>query len=197
MNDVLERLEPTVERACAAETNAFGYGIWTHHITQVVENGRKLAPRFDADVEIVELAALLHDYASVKDESLYEEHHVHGPKEAERLLAEEDYPRERIEAVKRCIAEHRGSVDGDRDSPEAVCLASADAMAHVQHPHSLLYLAYVQHAMGIDEGAEWVREKVERSWNKMAPPAREVVSEQYDAVMDFLGEIERERDPSA
>jgi uncharacterized protein len=75
-----------VERACAAETNIFGYGIWTHHITKVLENCRRLAPLFKADTEIVSLAALLHDYAGIKDAMLFEDHHVHGPLEAEKLL---------------------------------------------------------------------------------------------------------------
>ena len=186
MNDLLSELEPVVEEACEADSNAFGYGIWTHHITRVVENARALAPRYGADQEIVELAALLHDYASVKDEALYDDHHVHGPREAERLLAARDYPRERTERVKRCIANHRGSIEDERDSPEATCLASADAMAHIQHPHSLLYLAYDQHGMGIDEGATWVQEKIERSWEKMDPIARDHLEGRHEAVTRFF-----------
>jgi uncharacterized protein len=179
-------LEETVEEACAAESNVFGYGIWTHHITQVVANARKLAPRFDADREIVVLGALLHDYASIKNEALYDDHHIHGPREAEQLLREHDYPSERIEQVKHCIANHRGSVESEPDTPEAACLANADAMAHIQQPHSLLYLAYVQHGMEIDEGAEWVLEKLDRSWEKMDQIPREMISDQYESSCMFL-----------
>ena len=32
------RIEEIVEQACAADTNIFGYDIWTHHILKVVEN---------------------------------------------------------------------------------------------------------------------------------------------------------------
>lgn len=189
MSTPLSNLEPVVEEACAADSNAFGYGIWTHHITQVIENSRELAPLYEADREIVELAALLHDYASVKDESLYEDHHIHGPREAERLLENEGYPEERIEEVKQCIKKHRGSVEGSRVTPEARCLTSADAMAHVQHPHSLLFLAYTEHGMGIDEGAVWVHEKIQRSWEKMDEIAQDVIRDRYEVVARFTSDL--------
>ena len=180
--DILE-VAYTVERACAAPTNAFGYGIWTHHIEEVVRLGKELSAEFGADVEVVELAALLHDYASVKDERLYAAHHVHGPLEAQALLTSLDYPAAKIGAVKRCIAEHRGSVGGERTTPEARCLASADALAHIYNVPSLLYFAYVHKGLGIDDGATWVREKLVRSWGKLEPELRERSKERYEAAL--------------
>jgi uncharacterized protein len=183
---VIAEIAEIVERACAEETNVFGYGIWTHHISQVARNAKRLAGMFGADPEIVEIAALLHDYASVKDEALYEDHHVHGPVEAERLLRRFGYPQERIEAVKDCIAAHRGSVPGERRSAEAECLANADAMTHIEQVPSLLELAFVQRGMGIDEGTRWVRAKLERSWNKLSPQVQEMMREKYEAALVTL-----------
>jgi uncharacterized protein len=183
---VIAELKVIVEAACAAETNIFGYDIWTHHILFVVDNGRKLAPLFVADEEIVEVAALLHDYASVKDASLYEEHHIHSPAEAEKLLHGFGYPEEKIQAVKYCIANHRGSVGGERRTAEAECLASADALAHIENVPSLLYLAFVRKGMGIDEGAQWVRQKLARSWIKLSPPVKEMAKEKYQAALRIL-----------
>jgi uncharacterized protein len=184
--NVLREVAEIVEAACARETNAFSYGIWTHHITQVAKNGRRLAELFDADPEIIEMAALLHDYASVKDASLYEDHHVHGPVEAERILNRFDYPQDSIEAVKHCIATHRGSVPRQRRSAEAKCLANADAMTHIEQVPALLHLAFVQHGMGIDEGTKWVRAKLARSWNKLSPQVQEIVREKYEAALRTL-----------
>ena len=113
--------------------NIFGYDIWTHHILKVIENTKRLAPLFDADLEIVELAALLHDYASIKDKALYKDHHIHGPIEAEKLLKRFGYPNlEKREAVKDAIATHRASVRVEHRSAEGVCLANADAMSHIE-----------------------------------------------------------------
>lgn len=175
-----------VEEACAKETNIFGYGIWTHHITQVAKNGKRLAEMFGADPETVEIAALLHDYASIKDEALYKDHHIHSPIEAEKLLTRFGYPQESIEAVKECIATHRGSVPRERRSAEAECLANADAMAHIEQVPSLLELAFVQHGMEIDEGTRWAKEKLERSWNKLSPQVQGMMKEKYEAALMTL-----------
>jgi len=179
-------LASVVEEACQAESNIFGYGIWTHHILSVVAYGKQLADILGADANIVEIAALLHDYASIKDQAMYEDHHLHGPYEAEKLLQEQNYPRATILAVKECIASHRGSIRAEQRTNEAICLASADAMAHIAQVSSLLYLAYVQHHMTIDEGSKWVQEKLRRSWNKLCPEARELMQEQYQAALKIL-----------
>lgn len=177
-----------VETACKADSNIFGYGIWTHHITEVARNGKYLAPMFGANPEIVELAALLHDYASVKDETLYEDHHIYGPIEAEKILLNLNYPAERIEAVKHAIEAHRASVEIEGRSAEARCLRNADAMAHIQNLPSLLHLAYVQRGMGIMEGAAWVRAKLARSWKKLDPVVQAMVKDQYEAAKKLLPE---------
>ena len=185
-SDLIASIAEIVERACAADSNVFGYGIWTHHITAVVENARRLAPTFDADTEIVVLAALLHDYASVKDEALYADHHLHGPIEAERVLNRLNYPSDRIEEVMHAIAAHRGSVEVEAKTPEAVCLRNADALAHVQNVPSLLKLAYAEHKMNVDDGAQWVRAKLERSWEKLSPDVRALAQTDFDAARTLL-----------
>src|SRR5438105_5889675 len=109
MASFTQQIRAIVEEACKRETNIFGYGIWTHHILYVIEYGKLLAEQLGANEEIVEIAALLHDYASIKDESLYRDHHLHSPLEAERILRKLCYPEEKIQAVKQCIAYHRAS----------------------------------------------------------------------------------------
>lgn len=194
---MIKQIELIVEQACAAETNRFGYGIWSHHIPQVAENARRLAPRFGADPEVVEIAALLHDYAAVKDEALYEDHHLHGAVEAQKILNSFGYSPEKTEAVKHAIAAHRASVPVEKRSPEAECLANADALTHIENVASLLYLAYVEHAMGIDEGAAWVREKLQRSWRKLRDDVQDMVRETYEAGLEILPQCSASPDHSA
>jgi uncharacterized protein len=184
--DMIEEIERIVEDACKSDSNLYGYGIWSHHIVYVVKYAKLLAGKLNADMEIVEIAALLHDYAGIKDSSMTKEHHVHGAAEAERILNEYGYPKDRIQKVKDCILTHRGSVPMERLTPEAECIASADAMTHVFQVPSLLHLAYVNHGLGIDEGKEWVLNKIERSMKKLCPEARDMIYEQYKKVKDVL-----------
>ena len=181
-----QEIERIVEKACAADTNIFGYDIWTHHILKVVENTKRLAARFNADPEILEIAALLHDYASIKDKALYADHHIHGPIEAEKLLKRFHYPKEKREAVKDAIATHRASVPREHRSAEGACLANADAMSHIEQAPSLLYLAYVHHGMEIDEGQRWVKAKLQRSWQKLRSDVQELVRDKYEAALKVL-----------
>ncbi len=183
---MINKIRNIVEEACLKDSNIFGYGIWTHHITQVARNGKLLAEIFKADLEIVEIAALLHDYASVKDRALYKDHHIHGQIEAEKILRNFSYPEEKIEAVKHCIAAHRGSVPMERKSPEAECIANADAVTHIEQVPSLLHSAYVLKKMGIDNGTKWVRYKLERSWNKLNFQVQELIREKYESALKIL-----------
>ena len=185
-SEMISQIAGMVEDACRRDTNAFGYGIWSHHVVHVVKYAKLLAEKLGADLEIVEIASLLHDYAGIKDSSLEGEHHIHGAAEAERILTEFGYPAERIVQVKQCILTHRGSVPMQRQTPEAECIASADAMTHVLQVPSLLHLAYVTHGLGIDEGKDWVLRKIERSMAKLCPEARELINERYLQVREVL-----------
>ena len=191
MNSIIHEIERIVETACATDTNIFGYSIWTHHITQVVVNARRLAPRFRADREVVELAALLHDYVGIKDATLHHDHHIHGPVEAERILRALGYPDAKIALVKACIATHRASVRAETRSVEGECLATADAIAHIEHVPSLLHYVFVQRRMGVDEGTDWVKQKLRRSWQKISPFIQAEMQEQYDAALKTLTVLEK------
>jgi uncharacterized protein len=189
-NNVIKEVEQIVEKACSRDTNVFGYGIWIHHILHVVKIGKKLAEQFGADPEIVEIAALLHDYAGIKDHSLHKEHHIHGAIEAEKILKDLNYPEQKIECVKHCIENHRGSIPGKRATPEAECLANADAIAHIEKVPSLFYLAYARFDMGIDDGTDWIRKKLNRTWKKINPEIRYLVEEKYNSATNLVSKKE-------
>ena len=192
---VTASIRAVVERACAAPTNAFGYGIWTHHIVSVVSFGRELSARLGADAEIVELAALLHDYAGIRDASLAAEHHRHSADDARRLLGALDYPPGRTERVAACTLTHRASLGLLPETLEARCLASADAMAHITQVPSLLHLAYVKKGLGVDEGAAWVCGKLRRSYEKLCPEGKEMIGVRYRAASELLSKLDV--DPAA
>mgnify|MGYP000426415147 FL=1 len=81
-----------------------------YHIESVAKNAEILAKKYGADIEIVIIAAWLHDIASVTDYNLYAEHHIYGTQIAEEILKRFDYEEDRIQKVQKCILNHRGSV---------------------------------------------------------------------------------------
>ncbi len=184
---MIKKITKIVENACKQETNYFGYGAWTHHILPVVKYTKLMAEKLRANEEIVEIAALLHDYASVKDYKLYKDHHLHGAELAEQVLKKFDYPQNKIEQIKHCILCHRGSKTAQKLTKEALCVADADSMAHFDSISSLFYLAFFSHKMNIDEANNWLMQKLERSWNKLSPQAKEIIKDKYEASKLLLG----------
>ena len=56
-----------VLQECRGSRNAFGPAFFEEHLSVVVEYARKLGNTLGADLEIVELAAWLHDLAAIQD----------------------------------------------------------------------------------------------------------------------------------
>ncbi len=181
-----EKMYDEVKRRCELPTNVYGIGAWDHHIKIVYELAKKYADEYNANLEIVAIAALLHDIASVTDESYTEEHHIIGAKIAEELLLNENYSIEKIDLIKKCILNHRGSRLVEKTSPEEICLADSDAMAHFYSIPSLLSMVYREKGLSIDEGSKFVLDKLERSYNKMSDKGKQLVLKQYNSAKDIL-----------
>lgn len=175
-----------VKKRCELPPNAYGIGAWDHHIKVVYELSKKYACEYGADLEIVSIAALLHDIASVTDAKFTEEHHIVGANIAEDLLKKEGYPNEKIELIKKCILNHRGSKLRKKISPEEICIADCDAMAHFYSIPSLLKMVYCEKKLSIDEGSKYVLDKLGRSYNKMSDKGKKLVEKQYNSAKDIL-----------
>lgn len=181
MTKITSKISKVVEDACKSESNIYGYSAWTHHIQSVVVFSKQLAKKKHVDVEVAELAALLHDYAQIVDNKLYPEHHVHSARLARELLEEQKYQEEKIAKVEHCILSHRGSREILRESVEAEILASADSMAHFDNLDALFSLAFKVKKLETGAGREFVMKKLERSWKKLLPEAKEMVLPLYEA----------------
>lgn len=175
-----------VKKRCELPSNFYGIGAWDHHIKIVYELAKKYADDYGADLEIVALAALLHDVASVTDVNYTEEHHEIGAKIAEDLLLKENYPIEKIKLIKKCILNHRGSRLVAKNSPEEVCIADSDSMAHFYSVPSLLSMVYREKNLSIDDGSKFVMDKLDRSYNKMSEKGKQLVKVQYESAKNIL-----------
>ncbi len=181
MTDIINAIYDEVKRRCMLPTNAYGIGAWDHHIELVYKIATEICHEYGADHDIVALAALLHDVASITDKSYTEEHHIIGAQIAEELLSPYSMNEEDVDLIKKCILHHRGSRLVQKTTPEEVCIADADAMAHFYSVPSLLRMVYVEKNMSIDEGAEFVYNKLQRSYNKLSDQGKEIITPHYQA----------------
>ena len=105
--DVVDQIKTFVENECKKPSSKYGYEPFIFHFLPTVDYAEKLADELYANKEIVLIAAWLHDIGSI----VYgrKDHHITGAKIAEEKLKELGYPKEKIELVKKCILNHRGS----------------------------------------------------------------------------------------
>jgi HD superfamily phosphodiesterase len=185
-NSLIESISIIVEEACKSKNNIFGYGIWSHHIVPMIKLGHQLAKDYEADIEIVTIAILLHDLAGIKDQTKREKHHIYGSEEAGIILESYNYPKNRIELIQKCIKNHRGSVNNKKGSSEEICVADIDAMAHISEIGSLFYVVYKEMGMDIEQGNTWIKDKIKRDWNKMSEKGRIKFQNKYDQIIDIL-----------
>lgn len=183
--DIIKFLEQEIYSRAIKPENKFGIGCY-YHIEAVVKNAKELAEKFEADIEVCIIAAWLHDIASITDYSLYEMHHIHGAEIAEEILKKLNYETEKINLVKDCIKNHRGSISNERLTLEERCVADADAISHFDNIPSLLDLAYTKKNMKIDEGKNFVRNKLERSYKKLSEESKKYYFKKYKDAIDLL-----------
>lgn len=188
MEQLSNWLEQEIKTRCDSESNFFGPTAF-YHIKAVEENAEFLADRLgNVDKEVVVAASWLHDVASVTKKEYYEEHHIYGAQIAEEILKEKKYPEEKIPLVKNCILNHRGSVLKEKLSKEEQIVADADAISHFDQVPSLFYLAFEVKGLSYEEGLEFVKGKLKRSYNKLSDESKEIYKDKYKDVMKVLGE---------
>ena len=183
---IRQEVKRLVKKACYSANNNFSYTTWRYHIIPVASHSLRLGKMLKADLEILELAAYLHDYAGILNYRLYKKHHLHGAQLAGKILDELNFSQEKIKKVQECIISHRGSVKLKHKSKEAKILASADAMSHVTELADMFYLTFNIHKYETLEGAKWLKAKLERSWAKIMPEGRKLIKDDYKIALKVI-----------
>jgi uncharacterized protein len=175
-----------VKDACFSPKNIYTETVWGHHILPVVNHSLILGRQLRADMEVVELAAYLHDIAAISNRKFIEDHHLYGAEMARTILSKTDLPSEKIDKIYDCIFSHRGSRKIKQNNLEAKILASADAMSHFSELADMMYLVYGIHHLKTEEGARWLKEKLERSWKKIMSQGKELMKNDYNIAKKIL-----------
>lgn len=185
-NTIINKIKDFVEEECKRPTSRYGYEPFLFHFTPVVKYAVILADELGGDKEVILIAAWLHDIGSIIHGR--SDHHLTGSEIAGRKLAELGYPSEKIELVKRCILNHRGSINNERESIEEQIVAEADALSHFDNISGIFKAAFVYEGNSQEEATISVRQKLERKWQQLHfDKSREIIRPRYEAVMLLLG----------
>ena len=127
----------------------------------------------------------LHDIGSI----IYgrDDHHITGAKIAEEKLKELQYPAEKIELVKKCILNHRGSQQNNRESIEEQIVAEADVMSNFDNIAGIFKATFVYENKNQGEAKGSVRRKLENKWKQLHfKNSRKIIKPKFEAAMLLL-----------
>ncbi len=183
--DIVNEIKHFVENECKKPSSKYGYDPFLFHFVPMVNYAEKLANELGGDKEVILIAAWLHDIGSI----IYgrEDHHITSVKVAEEKLKELQYPADKIELVKKCILNHRGSQQNGRDSIEEQIIAEADVLSNFGNIAGIFKAAFVYEDKSQDEAKDSVRQKLERKWKQLHfENSKEIIKPKYEATMLLL-----------
>lgn len=179
--ELVEAIKNFVEEESKKPGANYGYEAFICHFVPMVEHAKNLAKEEGVNLEIIELAAWLHDVGSIRYGR--KDHHITGARIAEEKLKELNVSEEKIEKVKECIYSHRGSQNIHRVSKEAQIIADADALSAFDNISGLFKAAIYDENLTQVEAKKSVKEKLVNSWNKLSPKAKKFIQHKYLSAM--------------
>ena len=183
--EIIEEIKKFVEEESLKPSSKYGYEPFMFHFAPTVKYALELADELGADREVVEISAWLHDIGSVIHGR--ENHHFTGADIAEKKLKELNYPAEKIEMVKNCILNHRGSQKNNPTSIEEKIIADADALSNFDNISGIFKAAFIYENLNQIEAKEAVRKKLENKWNQLNfENSKNIIRPKYEAVMTIL-----------
>lgn len=160
------------------------YDFWEQHIKYVVYNALNLASKYNADPEIVELGALLHDIALIAKIGTKINHHINGAVLAKELLSKYEYPQDKAELVIGCVLNHRRSKNAT--NIEELCVADADILAHFDNMSMIINNAKKQGTDNKD-----IVNRCDDDYNDLSDETKTAFKPQYEAfIIELLKRLE-------
>lgn len=165
-----------------SDTKEFYNCFWDIHVKPVIEYSKQMAKKYNADLEIVWLGALLHDIARLDDA---EPHDEIGSEKAFGILIEKGFSEETAEKTKNVVLRHRCQ-NYPPETLEQKIVASADAIAHFLPPFYIWVGKYSNKKFY--DLIEHDLKKVERDYkNKIFfDDEKKIVEEQYNVLKKWF-----------
>ncbi|WP_456366348.1 HD domain-containing protein [Thermococcus sp.] len=165
------------------------------HVERVFNLCLHIGKEEGADLEVLALAALLHDIARPLEESgKVEDHALEGARVAARFLRGLGYPEERVKAVAHAIESHRFSRGPEPETLEAKILSDADkldAIGAIGIARVFMYSG--EHGRDVDASLRHFEEKILKLRDLMyTETARRIAEGRHRFTVEFIERIRRE-----
>ncbi len=189
-DEIIERVKSLIQqKSDVYQKNDPGkYDFWNGHLKYVYQEATNLAKKYGAELEIVQLGALLHDVALLEKVGTKADHHENGKILAERILRAYDYPEDKLQRVLGCVLHHRSSKNAE--NLEELCVADADILAHFDNIPMLFDVAYNLHGLvGIETVKDFMSRTFEKDFADLSEQTRREFIPRYRTIWEVvLGE---------
>lgn len=177
-NEVLEEIDNYKKNA------SDHYDFWEEHIKYVYEESRLLAKKYNANIKIVSLGALLHDIALIKKVGDRSDHHINGAILGKEILEKYTNDKDLIDKVCGCIYNHRSSKNAT--NIEELCVGDADILAHFDNIPMLFNSAFNRHKLNLIDAKEWIRKVFEKDYNDLSKETKKVFKDKYKEIYNVI-----------
>lgn len=160
------------------------YDFWNEHIKYVLHYAIQLAQKYNADLEIVQLGALLHDIALMSNDGAKQGHNERGALIAVELLRRFDYDRNKTEQVRKCVYNHRSSRNAE--SIEEICVADADILAHFANIPMIFQVGFILQKKSLKEMRTWLLEGFQCDFNDLSKRTQQDFKKEYDNIVNVI-----------
>ena len=189
-SEIVEHVEALVKPQAEEFSNQFvgGMQAWSGHTQLVRKFALEFAKKRKADLEVVELAALLHDYARYVDYEHYSKIHAEiGAEFANQILTECEYDQNKIKAICVAIKNHDQPNQAEINSLEGMCLADADGYVHIINFFEI-YNAFklIKKPATTKQSLEILLEKVRFSYNKLSDWGKKYADTKYKQAVSYI-----------
>ena len=184
--DIVKKIENDIKKYIKEYKNNSEdhYDFWNEHIKYVYDESIILARKYEADIEIISLGALLHDIALIKKVGTRADHHINGEKIAKEILTKYNYPKERMYRVLKCVYNHRSSKNAT--SIEELCVADADILAHFDNIPMLFNSAYNRNNINLNDIRDWMKNAFEKDYNDLSDKTKETFKDRYKLICEIV-----------
>lgn len=182
MYDLLKEIKSAVRSECKLKENFMDDCFYNLHLEKVEKYSLELNRFYPADIEILGLAAYLHDISAIRDYKTIGEHNLVSADIAGEIMAGRLAPAGLV-ILQDAIRKHSFPVK--EGTAESIILSNADAMSKFDCPVYWISYAYKRRFGTYNESADWYMSLIGKTYDLMLPEAREIIDRKYILIKEM------------
>lgn len=185
---ILEPIRTFVYESCQSPQNIFGPAFFEEHLEVVRTVALELGRHYQADLEVIEISAYLHDLSAVLNPDRIKTHAEEGALFSKVYLRQLGYPDEKIEKVATAILFHSQPQREPIHGIEALCIANADVFSKaIRLPYWTSYVSEIR-KLEPARGKDWMRKEILEKACQTDAFTRQKYAPHLEKVKAFLDE---------